>query len=957
MIVTTLGFFCDVILCGTNIHVMKKFYLLLISLFLALPVFAQEGGLISGTVTDAESSMTLPGAVLRLDKFNRYTVADNNGYYEFLNVPVGVYNVSVEYLGYQPATVSATVEARGNAVVNFKLQAGSEDIDAVVVMGDQMRGQAKALNQQKSNMNISNVISADQVGRFPDSNIGDALKRVSGVTMQNDQGEARNIIIRGISSSLNSVTLNGNRIPSAEGDNRNVQMDLIPSDMVQTIEVNKTLTSDMDADAIGGSVDLITRAATGGQRISVTLLGGYNPIRNGATGSGSFVYGNRFFNDKLGVVLSASYMNKDYGSDNIEAVWAEDDEGNVYVEEMDVRKYDVQRIRRSATLNLDWKINSRNTVAADVMYNWRDDRENRYRTQYKDIEPVYEGGAITGYEGTIVRETKGGIDNNRNRNRRLEDQRVQSYVLSGMHLLSPSVDLDWNLSYAKASEDRPNERYIEYVQEGVSMSEDLSNTNLPYIGSNQNYSDFVFDKLTEQHDYTEEDEYSAKVNLRMPLTAIKHQKGRLRVGVSARFKNKMRNNNFYEYVPTGDMPVLSDMPNVVYNNPLIQGDRYVPGMFVSNGYLGSVNLYDPNAFTAEDDPSEYMSGNYNASERILAGYVRWDQNITTDLMFIAGVRVENTHLDYTGNYILNEDYENVDKRHNVNDYTNVLPSVTLKYDLNDRTVLRAAFTTALARPDYYELVPYVDIQHDKNEIAAGNPNLKATYSYNFDLLGEYYSKSVGIISGGLFYKRLDNFIFNYLDIDYTADKFAADFPGMSNPIGEGEVWEYLRPMNGRNVDMFGFEFALQRKLDFLPGRFLRNFGVMLNYTYTHSITHGIYNEDGEERTDVSLPGTAPHMVNASLSWENSRLSVRVSLNYTAGYLDEVSSDAFGDRYYDGQLFLDANASYRIGKYVRIFFEATNLTNQPLRYYQGIKSRVAQLEYYQGTFNLGVKLDF
>src|SRR5699024_5109862 len=118
----------------------------------------------------------------------------------------------------------------------------------------------------------------------------------------------------------------------------------------------------------------------------------------------------------------------------------------------------------------------------------------------------------------------------------------------------------------------------------------------------------------------------------------------------------------------------------------------------------------------------------------------------------------------------------------------------------------------------------------------------------------------------------------------------------------------------------------------------------------HSVTRGIYNEDGEERTNVSLPGTAPHMVNASLSWENSRLSVRVSLNYTAGYLDEVASEAFGDRYYDGQLFLDANASYRFGKYVRVFFEANNLTNQPMRYYQGIRSRMAQLEYYKGTFN-------
>ena len=936
---------------------MKHFLSFLFVLLLSVRVFAQEGGLVSGTVKDA-TGMTLPGAVLKLDRFNRYTVSDNNGYFEFLNVPAGSYRVEVEYLGYEPAVLEATVTAGGNAVVDFVMQEGAQEIGAVVVMGDQARGQAKALNQQKTNVNVSNVISADQIGRFPDSNIGDALKRVPGIAMQNDQGEARNIVVRGLASELNSVTLNGNRIPSAEGDNRKVQMDVIPSDMIQTIEVNKTLTPDMDADAIGGSVDLVTRAAAGGQRISLTLLGGYNPIRTGATGSGSFVYGNRFFNDRLGVVLSASYMNKDYGSDNIEAVWAQDDGGNVYVEEMDIRKYDVQRIRRSATLNIDWKIDSRNTIAADLMYNWRDDREARYRTQFKDIEPVYDGSMITGYEGTVVRETKGGIDDRRNRTRRLEDQRVQSYVLSGTHLLSPKVDMDWSLSYAKASEDRPHERYIEYVQEGLSMNEDLADTRLPYVDApGQNYSDFVFDKLTEQHDYTQEEEYAAKVNLRMPLSVVREQKGRLRVGLSARWKNKRRSNDFYEYVPTGSMPVLSDMEHVVYDRPLVQGDRYVPGMFVSSGYIGNVDLYNPSLFTPEADPSEYMAGNYDAGERILAGYLRWDQNITNDLMFIAGVRVENTDLDYRGNYILDEDYDNADERHNRNNYTNVLPGLTLKYDLNDRTVLRAAFTTALARPNYYALVPYVDIQREKREITAGNPNLKATYSYNFDLLGEYYSKSVGIVSGGFFYKRLDNFIFNYLDIDYTAEKFAADFPGFTNPIGAGEVWEYLRPMNGRSVDMFGFEVALQRKLDFLPGRFLRNFGVMLNYTFTHSVTRGIYNEDGEERTNVSLPGTAPHMVNASLSWENSRLSVRVSLNYTAGYLDEVASEAFGDRYYDGQLFLDANASYRFGKYVRVFFEANNLTNQPLRYYQGIRSRMAQLEYYKGTFKLGIKIDF
>src|SRR5690606_37844237 len=159
---------------------------------------------------------------------------------------------------------------------------------------DFLRGQAKALNQQRNNANITNIISSDQVGRFPDANIGDALKRVPRITMQNDQGEARNIIVRGLSPELNSVTINGDRIPSPEGDNRNVQMDLIPFDMISTIEVNKTLTPDMDADAIGGSVNLITRAVPNRERISATLSGGYAPIRDKGLYNGAFIYGNRF---------------------------------------------------------------------------------------------------------------------------------------------------------------------------------------------------------------------------------------------------------------------------------------------------------------------------------------------------------------------------------------------------------------------------------------------------------------------------------------------------------------------------------------------------------------------------------------------------------------------------------------------------------------------------------------
>lgn len=947
---------------------MKRVITLIILLvFFVLNIFAQgSGGLISGTIRDVDG-YALPGATLRLDKHNRYTISDQNGRYEFLNVPADNYVIEVHYLGYKTITQSAQVTAGKNTTINFVLEESSYEIGTVVVMGDLLRGQAKALNRQKTNSNISNVISSDQVGRFPDSNIGDALKRVTGVTMQNDQGEARNIIIRGLAPELNSVTLNGNRIPSAEGDNRRVQMDLIPSDMIASVEVSKTLTPDMDADAIGGSVDLATRATPDGQRISATLLGGYNPIREGATYSGSLVYGNRFFNNKLGMVLSASYQNKDYGSDNIEATWKEED-GLVYVEEMDIRKYDVQRVRRSFSGAFDYAFNPQNSISFDAIYNWRDDRENRYRTRYRKIEPALdEAGKQTGYEGDIRRETKGGIDNGRNKNRRLEDQRVQSYALKGEHLLSEKFDLDWNVSYSRASEDRPDERYMSFDQKGLVMDEDLSNTKLPFIAATGESMDKMkLNEITQNHDYTVEDEWAMKLNARVPFSVIEDKKGRLRFGVRARIKSKERDNKFFEYKPTDDNEIgmLSSLPTSTYDwkgNSI--GKRYVPGTFVTNSYLGNLDLKNSALFEEIDVPDEYLSANYKANERILAGYVRWDQNITNKLLMIVGVRAEHTYIDYTGNNIVSEEnadeelvynYEKVSKD---NSYIHFLPNLSFKYDATDDLVLRAAFTTALARPNYYSLVPYTYLARSDEKLSIGNPDLKATYSYNFDLMGEYYFKSVGVLSGGLFYKRLDNFIYNYIDPSYTHDKFARDFPGQPNLVPEGEKFEFSHTRNGNKVDLFGFELGIQRKLDFLPTAFLRNFGVYVNYTYTYSKANGIYDANAVEREGTKLPGMAPHMLNTSLSWENNHFSARVSMNYASDYIDEFGDSEFTDSYYDKQLFVDANAAYKFNSSLRIFAEANNLTNQALRYYQGTSGRMKQLEYYKPTFNIGLKYDF
>lgn len=912
-----------------------------------------QSGVISGEVTDAYDGFALPGASLYIEDSNRYTVSDQNGGYQFLDVPEGTYTVYVEYIGYTTEFGEIVVESGKTARLNFQMLIGDNTLEELVIVGDFLRGQAKALNQQKNNNNITNIISSDQVGRFPDANVGDALKRVPGITMQNDQGEARNIIIRGLSPELNSVTLNGDRIPSAEGDNRNVQMDLIPSDMISTIEVNKTLTPDMDADAIGGSVNLITRAVPGRERLSASLSGGFAPIRDKGIYNGSFIYGNRFLDNRLGIVASGTYQTQNFGSDNIEAVWDKDDNENTYLSEMDIRKYDVQRIRRSVSLGSDYIIDDNNRLDFNIMYNWRDDRENRFRTRYRDIELQDDGT----YMGSIRRETKGGIDNNRNKNTRLEDQRVFNTSLKGQHLISSKLDMDWALSYSKASEERPNERYIDFQQKDVLMMQDLSNPNLPLVSAvnGENPADFELRKITENYNYTEESELGFKLNFRTPLSVIEGQKGRLRFGGRLRIKDKNRENNFFSYESIDGIGNLNEVPNQFFSgNGFNPGSKYAPGYFAQESYLGNLDLKNPALFDEIDEPSEYLALNYEAKENIVAGYIRWDQDITDKTSVIIGARIENTSIEYTGNYVLEEE-ELAGKLENSNSYTNILPGVTVKHNFTKDFILRGAITTGLARPNYYQLAPFVSATVEDAEIEAGNPNLKPTYATNFDLMIENYFENIGIVSAGVFYKKLNNFIYTYRNGQFTNQDFSDNFSGISNPIPAGERWEFTQARNGESVDVFGFEVAIQKKLDFLPG-FLSNFSLFANYTFTDSKAKGITNEDGDVRDDLGLPRTAPHMLNGSLSWENDKFSARISANFTSDYLDEIGGNEFEDAYYDKQFFLDFNAAYKITPQFRIFAEANNLTNQPLRYYQGASNRMKQLEYYQPRYVLGLKFD-
>ena len=323
--------------------------LLFVTLFLVVGfVKAQaQTGNIQGTITD-ENGIYVPGANVYIESISKGAITDFDGRFTLVTIPEGSYTLRVTYMGYADVEQEVSVASGKTSSVNIVLNPTNFELDEVQVTAYGLSGQAKALNTQRTNMNITNVVSTDQIGKFPDANIGDAVKRIPGITMQVDQGEARNIIVRGLSPQLNSVTLNGSRIPSAESDNRNIQMDLIPSDMIQTIEVNKAVTPDMDADALGGSVNLITRTAPQGFRVSATAGSGVNFITDKRIWNGSILVGDRTKDGKFGWMVSATINDNDFGSDNIEAEWtdefeyntgAEDDEGDPILEEADVDPY------------------------------------------------------------------------------------------------------------------------------------------------------------------------------------------------------------------------------------------------------------------------------------------------------------------------------------------------------------------------------------------------------------------------------------------------------------------------------------------------------------------------------------------------------------------------------------------------------------------------------------------
>lgn len=938
-------------------RLVKLVSLILLFLNMSSNTFAEEKvnvvkqGTIRGRIIDA-SKQTLPGASIYIENLRTGVTSDVNGYYTFSNLNPGTYTIKISYVGYSPVEMKITIPAGRTLEKDVVLNEGLELQE--VVVGGAFQGQRRAINSQKNSLGITNVVSADQVGKFPDSNIGDALKRISGINVQYDQGEARFGQVRGTSADLSSVTINGNRIPSAEGDTRNVQLDLIPADMIQTIEVNKVVTPDMDGDAIGGSINLVTKNSPYKRTITATAGSGYNWISEKAQLNLGFTYGDRFFNDKLGVMLSASYQNAPSGSDDVEFVWDTDSKGTICLTDYQIRQYYVTRERQSYSAAFDWDINANHKLFFKGIFNNRNDWENRYRLTLKDLNKDVnkkKEGAVADNKASVRLQTKAGSPNNRNA--RLERQRTMDFTLGGEHLFG-KLAMDWNASYARASEERPNERYLGYELKKQNFDIDLSDIRRPYASAQAGSTlilnnDFSLQELTEQQEDIVEKDLKFSMNFKLPLVKGFYS-NQLRFGAKVVDKSKDKDLEFYDYEPVDEKAFNSNSfsnTSEQNRNGYMPGEKYKAGTFISKEYVGGLDLNNSSLFNKTENLEE-LAGEYKARETVTAGYLRFDQNFGKKLSAMVGLRLENTHLKYNGRKLtLNDDGdpESLTVTPDVKDsYLNVLPSVLLKYNVSEDFKIRGSFTETLSRPKYSALIPNVNINNKDNELTLGNPELKPTTSFNFDLSADYYFKSVGLVSIGIYYKDINDFIVTQTVRGYEYEGNSYD--------------KFMQPRNAGDANLLGVEVGYQRDFGFIAPA-LKCVGFYGTYTYTHSKVNNFNFTGRENEKDLKLPGSPEHTANASLYFEKGGLNVRLSYNFASDFIDEMGESAFYDRYYDKVNYMDVNASYTFGKKLRTTFyaEANNLLNQPLRYYQGISERTMQSEHYGVKVNAGVKINF
>ncbi|TZF86495.1 TonB-dependent receptor (plasmid) [Pedobacter sp. BS3] len=927
-------------------------------------VSAQTGvGVITGKVTDSQTGESLPGASVTVEGLQSGAATDLNGTYILRNVPAGHVKIRVAYMGFEPKTLEADVQSNGTAVVNFAIKASVKLLKEVTV-GGTLEGQQRALNQQRSADNIKNVISADLIGRFPDLNVAEALQRVPGINIQRDKGEGSTVALRGTPPNFTTVEINGEQLPSVQqSGTRNEALDLIPADQLASIEITKAATPDMDGDAIGGVVNLKTPTAKNTRLNFRAESGlGYSDISGQLNGIGKIRADKRFFatdkvsSGRLGVMVSGSYFSNNNAEDRIDATWqgfaspiGTSGDTKIMPSMYAFRKTDNIRKRMGITGTLDYKFNEKSQLIFNYMYNNRDDSDDQNRLRY-DFD---RSGSVWTSQSTI-----NAARIRRDVNLWDETKQNHSFNLQGFHTLN-RWQLDWGAYYTKSKRDFTSTRG-DFAFDGINLKSDTE------LGPYAMYPVFTaadasqdvnnplllndFRRYEEDAETTKANNFVWKTDITRYFNFAGKYQAYFKFGGKLRSQNndKFRDNRVLRFYDPNHVLnnaeaftriIKTEQPaNFLYRHynygPRIDRDKFLT-------YMDDNRFLLTEADDAWDSKRLSLNDTYYTSEDIYAGYAMTRIQFNK-LMFLGGVRVEYNDVNYRAFDVVRK---GTDVQGNPikggTDYTYVLPNIHLKYSLSKLSNLRFSALLNYARPNFVDIVPYINYDADALTLSIGNPDLKPAKALNLDLMYEHYFNNVGIISVGGFYKNIDQFQFQRI-----TPSLSEDYPGYPNTKG----FAFSQAQNGENAIVAGLEVNLYRNLSFLPG-FLKWFGVNLNYTYAYSDAFT------QDRTNISLPGQAKHTLNAALSYDYKAFSIKASVNYNGSFVNSLASQAQDDIVQDDRLQLDMNASYIYKKHWRIFAEFVNLTNSPSIRYQGEKDRISRIAYFGYNCRTGIGYSF
>lgn len=916
-------------------------------------ILAAEAKL-SGVIKDQHS--TLPGAMVKVVGTNKSAVTNFNGHFVLPKLTPGTYQLEINYMGYETKQLSVTVtedEVKTLDTIFLNTSTSNSEIEEVVTVGVIHRGEMAAANAQKNASNIINVISSDGIGKLPDRNAAEAVQRIPGVSIERDQGEGRFVAVRGLPSQWSSASINGNRLPTAEEEttSRATAFDFFPSELIEYVEVSKAVTPDMEGDAIGGNVNFITKKAPDEFTLNTNIAVGANELADGSNYSASVLYGDRTADDKIGYLINATAWKRDWATDNFEPRRGNDGIG---IRRLELRDYTGTRETYGLNGSVEYRLDN-GKISASAMYGTLVDDETHYKHRMRFDKDRVE---VQHIRNELITEMRGG-------------------ELAGEHDFGFDKTLSWSLSsyenefrygdmpnaednsYFVVRFDQKNVGYVGLEDRGTgknyAYNEIDGGSDAWNAISNHLPSGFAMDPSQTKLAWVEL--YKVFVNEKDKIVFSTDFDWQLNDGLAlklgAKYRDKERIADFadefyaWDSENFGDAPTLADF--TLSNQP--GRSDYLSELSIdyhsqfsqvaSTDALAQFWTQNKDKFKLDTGESALISNggalgrNFDVDEQHTSVYGMATWQAKQNIEVLGGLRLTKTDTKVAG-YTYLADEDKVVPTTAENDYLSVLPSLHVTYNSNDTTNWRIAMTRTFARPDFGSLSPGATYLEADNQLFSGNPELDPTYSNNLDLMVEHYFDRLGLVSAGFFYKDIEDPIFQ------------------SSSIGEyngREGVNLIRPENGDNASLTGFEFAFNRDFAFISESFA-NFGVMANATFMDSEMR-----IPERSDDVAIPRQADSLYNFTLYYDNTFFAARLAVNHKGAYIEEHGSDKDSDSYYGDYTSVDFTTSYQINDDAMVYLELNNLTNEPLMYYQGHKSRPLQVEYYGMRGMLGINYRF